>query len=92
MLFSIIDLRFGAIGIRLVRKYRKIRNIPDVVFVRENLAFGGFTKYSELPKMKINSIIDLREEVPAENAENEIDYNKIGLLFYLSSFLQVFQG
>jgi len=79
MLFSIIDLGVGAIGIRLARKYRKMRNIPDAVFVRENLAFGGFTKYSELSKMKINSVIDLRLEVPDENAPNEIDYNKIGI-------------
>ena len=69
----------GAIGIRLIRKYKKIRNKPDAVFVTENLAFGGITSYKELAKLKIDSIIDLRVETPIENVDiNFLKYHKIG--------------
>ena len=49
-MFTKIDLLVGAVGIRLSRKLKKIRNIPDVVFVKGNLAFGGYTPYEELRK------------------------------------------
>lgn len=80
-MFSKIDLLVGAIGIRFSRKLKKIRNQPDVVFVKENLAFGGFTPYEELQKLKINTIIDLRLETPLEKIENKIfEYHKIGIV------------
>jgi len=80
-MFSIFDLVIGAVGIRLMRKYKKIRNIPDIVYVKKNLAFGGVTSYSELIKLKIDSVIDLRAETPIKNIENNlIEYHKIGFL------------
>lgn len=78
-MFSIFDLVSGAIGIRLMRKYKKIRNIPDVVFVTDNLAFGGETPYNNKLKLKIDIIIDLRTEASQENVDNNsIEYHKIG--------------
>ena len=80
-MFTLFDLAIGAVGIRISRKYKKIRNIPDMVYVKKNLAFGGVTSYRELVKLKIDSVIDLRAETPIENIENNlIDYNKIGFL------------
>jgi len=70
---SIIDLVKGAFGIRVLRKYRSLLNLPDMVFVSENLAFGGFTSYLELEKKGITTILDLR----AETLEEKIDYNKL---------------
>ena len=80
-MFTFIDLLTGAIGIRLMRKYKKIRKIPDVVFVKPYLAFGGYTFYEDLKKMKIDTIIDLRAEVSEELIEdNTLDYFKIGII------------
>ena len=79
-MFTKIDLIIGAVGIRLSRKFKKIRYQPDVIFVKENLAFGGYTPYEELQKLKINTIIDLRVETPPETIDNEIfEYHKIGI-------------
>jgi len=79
MVFSIFDLAIGAIGIRLSRKYKKIRNIPDLVFVTENLAFGGGTPYNKKLKSKIDIIIDLRAEEAQENVDNSsLEYHKMG--------------
>ena len=78
-MFSIFDLAIGAIGIRLMRKYKKIRNIPDLVYVTDNLAFGGVNSYNKLLKSKIDIVIDLRAEAPLENVENNsLEYHKIG--------------
>jgi len=80
MLFSKIDLVIGAIGIRLMRKYKNFRNVPDVVFVKKNLAFGGATSYQGLEKKNINSVLDLRLEKPDEIITNNlIKYQKIGI-------------
>jgi len=80
-MFTKIDLIIGAIGIRLSRKFKKIRNQPDVVFVKENLAFGGYTPYEELKKYKINTIIDLRIETPSPDIDYEfVEYHKIGIV------------
>jgi len=80
-MFTLFDLAIGAVGIRISRKYKKIRNIPDIVYVKKNLAFGGVTSYGELVKLKIDSVIDLRAETPIENIENNlIEYKKIGFL------------
>jgi len=80
-MFSKIDLIVGAIGIRLARKFKKIRNQSDIVFVKKNLAFGGFTSYEELKKLKINTIIDLRIESPSPEIDNEFfEYFKIGIV------------
>ena len=80
MMFSIFDLVIGAAGIRLMRKYKKIRNIPDLVFVTDNLAFGGITPYNELFKSKIDIVIDLRAEAAQENVDNNsLVYHKIDL-------------
>jgi len=80
-MFTLFDLAIGAVGIRISRRYKKIRNIPDIVYVKKNLAFGGVTSYSELIKLKIDSVIDLRAETPVENIENNlIECHKIGLL------------
>jgi len=79
-MFTIIDLIIGAVGIRLIRKYKKIRKIPDVVFVKKKLAFGGKTSYSKLLKLKVNTVIDLRAESTNEFIENSlIKYHKIGI-------------
>jgi len=79
-MFTKIDLLVGAVGIRLGRKLKKIRNIPDVVFVKGNLAFGGYTPYEELQKLKINTIIDLRIETPEEILDRKMfEYHKIGI-------------
>jgi len=78
-MFSIFDLVIGAIGIRLTRKYKKLRNIPDLVFITDNLAFGGVTPYDKILKSKIDIIIDLREEVTLEDVDDDsLDYYKIG--------------
>ena len=78
-MFSIFDLVIGAIGIRLTRKYKKLRNIPDLVFITDNLAFGGVTPYDKILKSKIDIIIDLREEVTLEDVNDDsLDYYKIG--------------
>jgi len=80
-MFTKIDLIVGAIGIRLSRKFKKIRNQPDIVFVKENLAFGGYTPYEELKKFKINIIIDLRIETPSPDIDSEFfEYYKIGIV------------
>ena len=80
-MFTKIDLIIGAIGIRILRKYKKIRNIPDVVFVKENLAFGGVTSSKELSKLKIHSVIDLRAEYSSKYVENElIEYHKFDII------------
>jgi len=79
-LFSVIDLGVGAIGIRLSRRYRKIRKIPDVVFVKDNLGFGGVTSYSELEKIQVSAVLDLRQEAPDESLEKfSLEYTKIGI-------------
>jgi len=79
-MFSIIDLVVGAIGIRITRKYKKISEIPDVVFVKENLAFGGITSYNQLSKFKIDFIMDLRLECPDEIIDKKLfGYEKIGI-------------
>jgi len=78
-MFSIFDLAIGAVGIRLMRKYKKIRNIPDLVFVTDNLAFGGVTPYNKILKSKIDIIIDLRAEATQENVDNNsLEYHKMG--------------
>ena len=77
-MFSIFDLAIGAVGIRLMRKYRKIRNIPDLVFVTDNLAFGGVIPYNKMLKSQIDIIIDLRAEVAKENVDNTFEYHKMG--------------
>jgi len=78
-MFSIFDLVIGAVGIRLMRKYKKIRNIPDIVFVTDNLAFGGVTHYNKMLKSKIDIIIDLRLETAHENVDSDsFEYHKIG--------------
>ena len=78
-MFSTFDLAIGAIGIRLMRKYKKIRNISDLVFVTDNLAFGGVTPYNKLLKSKIDIVIDLRDETPNENVDDgSLEYHKIG--------------
>ena len=80
-LFSKIDLIVGAVGIRLSRQFKKIRNRPDVIYVKDNLAFGGYTPYEELQKLKIDTIIDLRIETPTERIDDEIfEYHKIGIV------------
>ena len=80
-MFSKIDLLVGAVGIRISRKFKKIRKFPDIVFVKENLAFGGYTPYEELKKLKINTIIDLRIETPSPDIDYEfIEYHKIGIV------------
>ena len=78
-MFSKLDLLIGAAGIRLVRKYRNFRKIPDIVFVKKNLAFGGYTPYDDLKKLKIDFVLDLREEKPKPTSSNMIDYQKIGI-------------
>jgi len=79
-MFTKMDLIIGAVGIRISRKVKKIRNLPDVIFVKDNLAFGGYTPYDELKKIKINTIIDLRIETPEETSDKEIfEYHKIGI-------------
>ena len=79
-MFTVVDLAVGAIGIRLVRNIKKIRKVPDVVFVKENLAFGGVCLYKELVKLKIDSVIDLREETVPKNIDQELlEYYNIGI-------------
>jgi len=79
-MFTKIDLLVGAVGIRLSRKLKKILNRPDVVYVKNNLAFGGHTPYEELQKLKIDTIIDLRIETPSELIDREVfEYHKIGI-------------
>jgi len=78
---SVIDLIKGAFGIRVLRKYRSLLNLPDMVFVSENLAFGGFTSYSKLEKKGITTILDLRAETLEEKIDNEkLKYKKIRIL------------
>lgn len=80
-MLNIIDLMIGAIGIRLVRKYKKMRKIPDVNFVRKNLSFGGKTPYERLLSLNIKTVIDLRAEKMNENMENElVQYHKFELI------------
>ena len=80
-MFTKIDLIVGAIGIRLSRKFKKICNQPDIVFVKENLAFGGHTPYEELKKFKIDTIIDLRIETSSPHIDSEFfEYYKIGIV------------
>lgn len=81
MLFSPLDLVIGAIGIRLIRRYRKMASIPDIIFVQKNLAFGGMTCYERLRKLGINTIIDLRIEV-SDQVQNDhsLAYHKIGII------------
>ena len=79
-MFSVCDLLIGAAGIRLMRKYKKVRNIPDIVYVKKNLAFGGITSYEELKKIGINSVLDLRVERPNEIIDDiKLEYMKIGI-------------
>lgn len=74
------DLIIGAIGIRLMRKLKQRRNEADVVFVDENLTFGGMTNYEKLSQCGITSILDLREEEPHEKTNHlNIKYLKIGI-------------
>ena len=78
---STFDLIRGAIGIRLVRKYRSLFNVPDIVFVKENLAFEGITSYLELEKKGIATILDLRAETPEEKISNvKLRYKKIRII------------
>jgi len=80
-MFSKIDLVIGAVGIRLMRKNKKMRKIPDVVFVKKNLAFGGKTPYEGLSGLNIKTVIDLREEAMNEIKENElVRYYKFELI------------
>lgn len=80
-MFTKFDLIIGAVGIRLLRKYKKIRNIPDVVFVKKNLSLGGKTTYEDLSKMNIDTVIDLRAEIKEEFEENNsFSYHKIGII------------
>lgn len=80
-MFSEIDLIVGAVGIRLVRKYKKIRKIPDVIFVKKNLAFGGKTPYEGLARLNIKTVIDLRAETMNDAKENKfVQYHKFELL------------
>ena len=80
-MFTKIDLIVGAIGIRISRKFKKIRNQPDVVFVKKNLAFGGYTPYEELKKLKIHTIIDLRIETSSPDIDSEFfEYFNIGII------------
>jgi len=80
-MFSKIDLVIGAVGIRLMRKNKKMRKIPDVVFVKKNLAFGGKTPYEGLLGLNIKTVIDLREEAMNEIKENElVQYYKFKLI------------
>jgi len=79
-LFSKSDLVIGAIGIRASRMYKKIRNIPDIIFIKQNLGFGGATSYQELEKLGFTAILDLRNESLREVVENKsIKYEKIGI-------------
>jgi len=78
-MFTKFDLVIGAVGIRISRKYKKFRNIPDIVFVNDYLAFGGVTSYKELARLGFDSVIDLRLETQIKNFENNlIEYHKIG--------------
>ena len=80
-MFTKIDLVTGAIGIRLMRNIKKIRNIPDAVFIKKNLAFGGVCFYKELAKLNIDTVIDLREEAVPEEIENGLlEYYKVGII------------
>ena len=60
--------------------YKKIRNIPDIIFIKQNLGFGGATSYQELEKLGFTAILDLRNEALREIVENKsIKYEKIGI-------------
>jgi protein-tyrosine phosphatase len=80
-MLNTIDLMIGAVGIRLIRKYKKMRKIPDVIFVRKNLAYGGKTPYKELLNLNIKTVIDLRAEKINQNKENElVQYHKFQII------------
>ncbi|MBO3801720.1 MAG: dual specificity protein phosphatase family protein [Thermoproteota archaeon] len=79
--FSVLDLIYGAIMIRLERTIKKLKKEPDIVFLSDNLAIGGYTKYSLLVG-KVDCILDLRQEAPSlENFSKELgfDYLKLGI-------------
>jgi len=86
-----IDWLLGGIGIRISRVYKKLRNKPDIVFVTENLGFGGKTSYDGLSKNGITAILDLRLEKPNENIfDQSLEYKKIAIKNeYVPTDLQV---
>jgi len=80
-MFSIADLVYGAIFIRIERTIKKIKKEPDIVFLTDNLAIGGYTNYSLLVG-KVDCILDLRKEAPSlENFAKELgfEYLKVGI-------------
>lgn len=78
-MFSIFDLVIGAVGIRLTRLIKKITNKPDIVFVTQNIGFGGNTNYQELLEIGVTSILDLRKEKSHSVSHEKISYLKIGI-------------
>lgn len=80
-IFSVLDLIYGAVMIRLERTIKKIKKEPDIVFLSDNLAIGGYTEYSLLVG-KVDCILDLRQETPSlENLSKELgfEYLKLGI-------------
>lgn len=78
-MFSKVNLITGAIGIRLTRFFKIITKKPDVVFVNEQLGFGGYTDYEKLTELGITSILDLRNETKTPHVNNRFSYYKIGI-------------
>lgn len=80
-MFSIFDLVCGAISIRIERMIKRIKKEPDIVFLTNNLAIGGYTNYSLLVG-KVNCILDLRKEAPSsEDFAKKLgfEYLKVGI-------------
>lgn len=80
-MFSVLDLIYGAIFIRIERTIKRIKKNPDIVFLTSNLAIGGYTDYSFLVG-KVDCILDLREEAPSlEDYAKKLglEYLKVGI-------------
>ena len=79
---KIISHACGAVGIRLQRYRLKKAALPDLSFLKQNLAVGGVSSIESLSAHGIECILDLREE--NEDSQHEItkygiEYKKIAI-------------
>ena len=76
-MFDTLDHILGAITIRILRKYLKIKRKPDLVYFDEFLAVGGVSKLELIKKEGINAILDMR----MEDYHNEINLKKLNIAY-----------
>lgn len=60
--FGKIDHVYGALTVRLHRRYFKIKKIADLMFFLPDLAVGGVSELELIKKAGIDAILDMRHE------------------------------